>query len=217
LTLWFVLLPALLVTVRVTVKEPAELYVWMGLSWVDEYPSPKSHFQEVGFPVDLSVNCTVRGPLPEVGEPLKEAVGGMVATGLIVKVAAFDVPPPGVGLKTVTLAVPADAISEARMEAVSRVEERYVVVLACPFHWTVELDSKLLPVTVRVKAEPPAVVEEGEIPDNDGAGLDGVLMVKVIDPEVPPPGVGLKTVTLAVPGDAMSEARMDAVSWVGET
>ena len=35
--------------------------------------------------------------------------------------------------------------------------------------------------------------------------------------EVPPPGVGLKTVTGKVPAEAISAAVMAAVSWVGLT
>ena len=41
--------------------------------------------------------------------------------------AAFDVPPPGVGLKTVTLAKPAAVTSEARIAAVTCVGETKVV------------------------------------------------------------------------------------------
>jgi hypothetical protein len=67
---------------------------------------------------------------------------------------------------------------------------------------------------VRVKSEPPADAELGERVERVGTGL---LMVKVCDPDVPPPGVGLKTVTVAVPAVAISAEVMDAVSWVAET
>ena len=80
-----------------------------------------------------------------------------------------------------------------------------------PFHLTTELEMKLVPVTVRVNAEPPAVAELGLKLLSVGTGL-GAIMVKLSTPEVPPPGVGLKTVTLAVPAEAMSVARIDAVS-----
>jgi hypothetical protein len=76
---------------------------------------------------------------------------------------------------------------------------------------------KLLPVTVRVKADPPAVAELGEMEVRVGDGLVAALMVKVTAEEVPPPGVGLKTVALAVPAAAMSDAGIAAVSWVEET
>ena len=42
---------------------------------------------------------------------------------MIVKVRALEVPPPGVGLNTVTEAVPAVAISAAVIAAVNRVED----------------------------------------------------------------------------------------------
>ena len=73
----------------------------------------------------------------------------------------MEVPPPGVGLNTVTLAVPAMAMSEARIEAVSWVEETYVVVRSAPFQRTTELETKFVPFTVSVKAGPPAVAELG--------------------------------------------------------
>jgi len=88
--------------------------------------------------------------------------------------------------------------------------------LARPFHRTIEPVMKLLPYTVRVKAGLPAVAEMGEMLEREGIGLLGALMVKVLAVEVPPPGVGLRTVTLAVPEVAISEARITAVSWVEE-
>jgi len=75
---------------------------------------------------------------------------------------------------------------------------------------------KLLPVTVMVNAGPPAVAELGEMDVRVGTGLLAGLMVKVWAEDVPPPGVGLKTMTLVVPGAAMSEAGMAAVSWAEE-
>jgi hypothetical protein len=50
--------PELLVAVRVTVKEAAVAKVWLGFWAVLVPPSPKFHCQEVGPPVDVSVNCT---------------------------------------------------------------------------------------------------------------------------------------------------------------
>jgi len=38
-------------------------------------PSPKSQLHDVGVLVELSVNATVNGAVPEVGEPVKEATG----------------------------------------------------------------------------------------------------------------------------------------------
>jgi hypothetical protein len=127
----------------------------------------------------------------------------------MVNICAFDVPPPGVGLKTVTLAVPAVAISAAVIAAVSCVPLTYVVVRSEPFHLTIEPLTKLVPFTVSVKAPPSAVAEDGLRLVIAGAGL---LMVKICAFDVPPPGVGLKTVTLAVPAVAMSAVVIAAVS-----
>ena len=92
-----------------------------------------------------------------------------------------------------------------------------MVVRSAPFHRTFEVETKPVPVTVRVKADPPAVAELGEMEVRVGAGLFGAVMVNVFAKEVPPPGVGLKTVTLAEPAVAMSVAGIAAVSWVAET
>ena len=70
-------------------------------------------------------------------------------------VAPFEVPPPGVGLKTVTVAVPADAMSVAWIVAVRDVPEMKVVVRLAPFHRTLLLGLKFVPVTVSVKPGSP--------------------------------------------------------------
>jgi hypothetical protein len=70
-------------------------------------------------------------------------------------------------------------MSAARIDAVSCVEETYVVVRFVPFHLTTELEIKLVPFTVRVKAAPPAVAELGLRFVVVGMGLSGRLIVKV--------------------------------------
>ena len=106
-------------------------------------------------------------------------VGTGLSGTLIVKVWAFEVPPPGAGLKTVTLAVPAVAMSAARIDAVSCVALTYVVVRFVPFHLTTELEMKFVPFTVTVKPAPPAVADEGLRLVVVGKGLSGTLIVKV--------------------------------------
>jgi hypothetical protein len=108
-------------------------------------------------------------------------------------------------------------MSVAGIAAVNWVEETKVVVRADPFHRTTEPLTKFVPLTVRVKAAPPAVAEVGEMLDTDGTGLGVALTVNVCAFEVPPPGVGLNTVTVAVPVAAMSLAGIAAVNWVEET
>jgi hypothetical protein len=97
--------------------------------------------------------------------------GGGARGGEIVKLKAFDKPPPGEGLLTVMLAVPAETMSLAGMEAVSLVALLKVVVRSDPFHRTVALETKLDPLTVRAKPGSPASAELGLIPEINGTGL----------------------------------------------
>jgi hypothetical protein len=80
---------------------------------------------------------------------------------VIVKISLFEVPPPGAGFDTVTEDVPAKAISEERMVAVSDELETNVVARKLPFHRTVDEAMKFVPFTVRVKSPPPATVDVG--------------------------------------------------------
>ena len=128
-----------------------------------------------------------------------------------VMVRAPEVPPPGVGLNTVTEAVPEAARSLAGILAVSWVALTKVVVRLPPFHRTVEVGTKPLPVTVRVKAGPPLTAPLGESDVRTGAGFEAVI-VNATAPEVPPPGVGVNTVTEAEPAVRRSVAGMLAVS-----
>jgi hypothetical protein len=57
----------------------------------------------------------------------------------------------------------------------------------------------------------PATIEDGELLATAGVGLE---IVNEIPVDNPPPGIGLDTVTMAVPGMAMSPARMAAVNCV---
>ena len=92
-----------------------------------------------------------------VGVGVNVAVAVAVAVGVgvgllaaIVNICALDVPPPGAGFTTVTEAVPAEATRAAVTVAVSCVEDTNVVVSVVPFHFTVELETKLVPFTVIV-------------------------------------------------------------------
>jgi hypothetical protein len=77
---------------------------------------------------------------------------------------------------TLTVAVPAVAISAAMIAAVNFVVLTNVVVLVAPLNFTTDVDTKPVPFTVRVKAAPPAVALVGEREVSVGAGL---LTVKV--------------------------------------
>ncbi len=147
----------------------------------------------------------------EAGLRLFKFGGGL----LIVSVDALEVPPPGADVNTVTETIPAAAMSEAGIATVKRDEETYVVIRLSPFHCTIESLMKPLPFTVSVKAEPPTVRFDGLKFEIVGAG--GSVIVKLWALEVPPPGAGLNTVTLAVPAASMSEAGIAAVNRVDET
>jgi hypothetical protein len=87
------------------------------------------------------------------------------------KFTAFDVPPLGSGLVTVTAVVPAEPMAEAGMAAVSCVVLTNVVAGAVPPKLTVEPATKFAPLMVRVKAPAPAGAVFGEIKVIVGAGL----------------------------------------------
>lgn len=84
-----------------------------------------------------------------------------------------------------------------------------MVVREEPFQRTVEPFRNPDPLTVSVKAGPPAVAEVGETPDRDGVGA---LITNVSAPDVVPPG--FCTVTLALPCEAMRLADTEALSWL---
>jgi len=165
-------------------------------------------FQRTTEVVTKFVPVTVR---VKAGPPAMADVGlipVVVGRGfMMVKDCPFDVPPPGVGLKTVTVRVAPAAMSVAEIVAFNSVGETYVVGRFAPFHRTTEVATKFVPFTVRVKPGLPAVVEVGLSPVVVGTGF---LMVNVRALDVPPPGVGLKTRTEAVPAVAMSVAAIVA-------
>jgi hypothetical protein len=68
---------------------PGIVYVWRGFCSVLDPPSPKSQLHEVGDPVEVSVNWTVSGAVPDVGDPAKEATGA--GTGVVGTVVAIVV------------------------------------------------------------------------------------------------------------------------------
>jgi hypothetical protein len=132
------------------------------------------------------------------------------------KVSGVDVPPPGDGVDTITWAVPAVAMSLAEIIAVSWVALTKLVVRLAPFHWIVDPEMKLAPVTVKVKAGFPALTLIGDMELTLGVGFAAV-MVKARLFDTPPPGAGLVTVTWALPGDLMSAALIEALSCVALT
>jgi len=131
-----------------------------------------------------------------------------------VRVTGAEVPPPGVGVRMVTEAVPGEVMSAPVIAACRLVLETNVVVRGLPFHFTTDVETKFEPVSVSVKAGEPATNALGAIDASAGAGLS---MVKVSGLDVPPPGAGVDTATEAVPPMAMSAAVIAACRLVAET
>jgi hypothetical protein len=111
------------------------------------------------------------------------------------------VPPPGVGFTTVTPNTPPVNVVFSGITAVTSVALTNVVVQEVPATCTVELDVKLVPVTVKVSEVVPEVEAVGEMDVTRGNGL---LMLKIEADEVPPPGVKFTTVTFTLPDDVTS-------------
>src|SRR5438034_7724023 len=145
---------------------------------------------------------------------LPDRVTSVAAPGgtalLTVNVSAPEVPPPGVGEKTVRDAVPAVAMSPAVIAACNWVLLTNVVTRAPLFHCTTDPLTKFVPFTVRVKAAAPAVALPGVSEPIVGTGL---LMAIVSAAGVPPPGLGGDSVTDAVAAVATVAAGAAARDW----
>src|SRR5260370_314009 len=73
----------------------------------------------------------------------------------------FESPPPGLGVTTVTEAVPGRVTSEAGMVAVNCELLTKVVGRAAPFQFTREPETKPVPLTMRVKPAAPGAALSG--------------------------------------------------------
>ncbi len=164
-------------------------------------------------PDPFTVSVKAAPPAVAVAGDSEESVGGGL---MMVKATAFDGPPPGKGLATVTAWEPADAMSAAVMLAVNCVALTNDVVRAEPPHSTATPETKLLPFTVRVNPAPPAIAVAGPSEEivGTGFGFTGALIVKDDAGEVLPLA---NTVTWAVPAFATSAAGMLAVNCVALT
>src|SRR2546425_187055 len=135
---------------------------------------------------EFETNCepvAVKVKSPPPAKALLGAIKLKVGAGLLmVKVNAFDVPPPGEGLKTVTWKVPLTAMSLAEIVAVSWLLLTNVVVRSALFQRTTEPEMKPVPVTISVKAASPAAVLFGESETICGTGL-----VVCVGAPLPPP------------------------------
>ncbi len=92
---------------------------------------------------------------------------------------AAEVPPPGVGLKTVILYDPAVSKSDAGIIAVNCEALTNVVVLAEPAKLTTEEGIKFVPLTVKVNCASPTAADVGEIEIVVGTGFPPVVTVTI--------------------------------------
>lgn len=110
----------------------------------------------------------VNAAAPAVAEEGERDV--IAGSGLMGNVELAEVPTEG--FETEICAVPAAATSAADIAALNWVVLTTVVARGEPFQFTTELPPKFEPFTVRVKAAPPAVAEEGEREVMDAGAVD---------------------------------------------
>jgi hypothetical protein len=135
---------------------------------------------------------------------------------VVAKDNASEVPPPGAGLTTVMLAVPALAMSEAGTAADTCEALTGVVGSAVLFQCTTDADTKLLPFTVSVKDAPPAGVLAGTSEPMTGTVLE---LLELLEPAgdadmlVPPQLHSRSAVTAALKTDRRSIICRNIQSW----
>jgi len=88
---------------RRTVYDPGVSYVYEGFLSVDVFPSPKSHDQDVGFPVDWSIKVTVSGLVPLLGDAVNSETGAGISETVMYPVLIVASMPPS--LVTLSLTV----------------------------------------------------------------------------------------------------------------
>jgi hypothetical protein len=121
--------------------------------------------------VPFTVNVNVGPPAGADAGSRLVVVGSGLGAAAMVNVCAFEVPPLGADVNTVTAAVLAVMRSMAGIEPISCIEDTKVVGRLDPFHRTTEPGTKLLPSTVRLNAGPPALADDGARPLVPGAWL----------------------------------------------
>jgi len=91
-------------------------------------------------------------------------------------------------------------MSEAVSAVSTNVEFTKIVVRLLPFTATVDCATKFVPITCSCTPAPPVSTPDGDNEEIFGTGLTVGLIVKRIPWVVPPPGCGVTTVIVAVPG-----------------
>lgn len=156
----------------------------------------------------MSVNADPP-PIAFLGDNETSCAGGFVPGVTTTKKSVFDKPPPGPGVKTMTGNVAAAMMSAAATNVCNWLLLTNVVVRSVPFQRTTDVGRKPVPVIVNVKPAAPAATNA--VPSGCAIKLiagAGLLIVRIIALERPPPGAGLNTSIWAVPAVAMSAAAM---------
>ena len=85
-----------------------------------------------------------------------------------------------------------------------------------PFHFTVDANTKLLPLMARLKVGPPAFILPGESEARAGTGFE-LVTVKVTALELPPSGAGVETATITMDALAIAPDGTSAFNCVSLT
>src|ERR1700739_434590 len=106
----------------------------------------------------ILTDCAMYPPEPYVtaGRNETDVAGTLTEKGWM-----LETPPPGLGLTTVTAAVDALVMSEARTVAVSLALLTKVGTRGLPFQFTTDAGTNPAPFTVRVNAAPPGAAASG--------------------------------------------------------
>jgi len=127
-----------------------------------------------------------------------------------------DVPPPGAGFTTSINSVPGTARAAAGIVAVTWVALTNVVVALLPLNWTVQVLTKPVPVTVRMRSGLPAGIEDGERRVITGSGFEPFVNCTDADTWPGSSGFngGFRTAMFTVPPTARLAAVSGTVSWL---
>ena len=193
-----VLEPVALVATSFTVEDPAAK-VWDGFCEVLVPPSPKSQAQLVGEPVEVSVNWTVSGAVPEVLSSVKEAVGALpAAVAVMTTLAVLVLEPVALVATSFTVEDPAAKVWDGFCEVLVPPSPKSQAQLVgepveVSVNWTVSgaVPEVLSSVNDAVGAVPVPPLPAGFSARTQAAPLTELLWVKVLVPVAPAVGRAL--------------------------
>jgi hypothetical protein len=179
-------------------------------------------FQFTTSPFTKSVPFTVnvKPVVPQYG--IEDGTRVVMVGATIWKVIPLEMPPPapplGVGVDTLTRAVPtllisATGIGTTSCVVLTNVVAGLVMLPLASFHWTPEQGTKLIPVTFKLNAAVPAVTRAGESEVMAGRGSElGDVMEKLKGADVTADGKLTTEIIAAVSSEVVSVGGIPAVS-----